>query len=405
MNFEIIEFDEPLAIDGVRLGAATAGIRSRARNDLALVELTPQAQTVAVFTQNKFCAAPVIIARENIAAAQPRFLVFNSGNANAGTGAKGIVDARAVITELANLNGCSAAEVLPFSTGVIGERLDSEKIVAVLPKLNGALAADQWRAAATAIMTTDLVAKYFSLEIRVEEYRYRVSGIAKGSGMIHPNMATMLAFIATDADIHKKDLQILLADSVNKSFNRISVDGDTSTNDACVLTATGKVSNGSPLTPDHPHWLAVAKGIGQIFESLAKSIVRDGEGATKFVEIIVESANEKDCLAIATTVAQSPLVKTALFASDPNWGRILAAIGRAPVPFMHVHEVSFWLNDYQIIKNGEPLESYEESKAAAIMSETEIVLRISVGPGDAMVRLWTCDLSYDYVRINAEYRS
>jgi glutamate N-acetyltransferase/amino-acid N-acetyltransferase len=267
------------------------------------------------------------------------------------------------------------------------------------------LAADNWRSAATAIMTTDLVAKYCSLEIRLGELRYRVSGMAKGSGMIHPNMATMLAFIATDADIPRAHLQQLLADCVDRSFNRISVDGDTSTNDACVLTATGKISNGPALTPDHPHWSAVASGINKAFESLAKSIVRDGEGATKFVEIIVESANENDSLAIATTVAQSPLVKTALFASDPNWGRILAAIGRAPVSTLQVNEVSFWLNDYQIVNNGEPVEEYEESIAAAIMAETDIVLRILVGKGESLARIWTCDLSYDYVRINAEYRS
>jgi glutamate N-acetyltransferase/amino-acid N-acetyltransferase len=215
----------------------------------------------------------------------------------------------------------------------------------------------------------------------------------------------MLAFIATDANIHREHLQTLLAECVNQSFNRISVDGDTSTNDACVLASTGTASNESQLTPEHFHWPAIASGINKVFESLAKAIVRDGEGATKFVEIIVQSSNEQDSLAIATTVAQSPLVKTALFASDPNWGRILAAIGRSPVEFMAVHEISFWLNDYQIVKNGEPLDTYEESVAAAIMAETEIVLRISVGQGQAQARLWTCDLSYDYVRINAEYRS
>jgi len=402
---EVTEFDGPIAIDGVRLSAATAGIRSRSRNDVALVELIPSAQSAAVFTQNKFCAAPVIIARENIAVTQPRFLIFNSGNANAGTGKKGIGDARVVIDELARICGCSPTEILPFSTGVIGERLYPEKIVAVLPELATSLAADKWHAAATAIMTTDLVEKCSSLEIKIDGQSYRVSGIAKGSGMIHPNMATMLAFIATDANIHREHLQTLLAECVNQSFNRISVDGDTSTNDACVLASTGTASNESQLTPEHFHWPAIASGISKVFESLAKAIVRDGEGATKFVEIIVQSSNEQDSLAIATTVAQSPLVKTALFASDPNWGRILAAIGRSPVEFMAVHEISFWLNDYQIVKNGEPLDTYEESVAAAIMAETEIVLRISVGQGQAQARLWTCDLSYDYVRINAEYRS
>ncbi len=405
MKFEFVEFDKPLIIEGVRMSAASAGIRSRSRNDVALVELSPTVQTVAVFTQNKFCAAPVIIARENIASASPQFLVFNSGNANAGTGTVGIADARNVIGELAKLKGCSPEQVLPFSTGVIGERLDYEKIVKVLPELIESLAPDKWDEAAKAIMTTDLVAKYFSLELNIDGERYHVSGIAKGSGMIHPNMATMLAFIATDANINQTHLQSILEDCVNRSFNRISVDGDTSTNDACVLSATGIAANGAQLTPSHPHWPPVVQAISKVFESLAKAIVKDGEGATKFVEIVVESACEEDSLAIATTVAQSPLVKTALFASDPNWGRILAAIGRAPVTEMSVHDVSFWLNDYQIVKNGEPLETYEEARAAEIMAQAEIRLRISVGRGEAAARLWTCDLSYDYVRINAEYRS
>jgi glutamate N-acetyltransferase/amino-acid N-acetyltransferase len=405
VKFEFIECSEPVKIEGVRLAAANAGIRGRLRDDVVLVELVPGAQTAAVFTQNKFCAAPVIVARENIASKQPKFLVFNSGNANAGTGRQGIANAQKVIHGLADIQGCSSGEIMPFSTGVIGERLNYKKIIAVFPELIQSLAADRWEGAAQAIMTTDLVAKYFSLEIKVGDESYRVSGIAKGSGMIHPNMATMLAFIATDANIHQKHVQLILAECVNRSFNRISVDGDTSTNDACVLTATGKAKSKSQLTPSHPHWSTVVEGISKVFESLAKSIVKDGEGATKFVEIIVESKSEEDSLAIATTVAQSPLVKTALFASDPNWGRILAAIGRAPVATMNIHKVSFWLNDYQIVKNGEPVETYEESQAAAIMEQEEIVVRISLDRGEAKVRLWTCDLSYDYVRINAEYRT
>lgn len=405
MKFEFIECSEPVEIEGVRLAAANAGIRGRSRNDVVLVELAPGAQTAAVFTQNKFCAAPVIVARENIASKQPKFLVFNSGNANAGTGTQGISHARKVIHGLAEIQGCSSGEIMPFSTGVIGERLNYKKIIAVFPELIQSLAADRWEGAAQAIMTTDLVAKYFSLEIKIGDESYRVSGIAKGSGMIHPNMATMLAFIATDANIDRTHVELILADCVNRSFNRISVDGDTSTNDACVLTATGEAKNKSQLTPSHPHWPTVVEGIGKVFEWLAKSIVKDGEGATKFVEIIVESKCEEDSLAIATTVAQSPLVKTALFASDPNWGRILAAIGRAPVATMNIHKVSFWLNDYQIVKNGEPVETYDESQAAAIMAQADIVVRISLGQGKAKVCLWTCDLSYDYVRINAEYRT
>jgi glutamate N-acetyltransferase/amino-acid N-acetyltransferase len=275
----------------------------------------------------------------------------------------------------------------------------------VLPKLTEVLAADNWRSAATAIMTTDLVAKYCSLEIRLGELRYRVSGMAKGSGMIHPNMATMLAFIATDADIPRAHLQRLLADCVDRSFNRISVDGDTSTNDACVLTATGKISNGSALTPDHPHWSAVASGINKAFESLAKSIVRDGEGATKFVEIIVESANENDSLAIATTVAQSPLVKTALFAGDANWGRFCMAIGRAPVDELDPNRVQLWLDDVQVAEGGLMSSSYTEQRGAAVLAQDEFKISIDLGMGDAQETIWTTDLSYEYVRINAEYRT
>ena len=405
MKVEFVEVDHPLVIDGVRLASAAAGIRSTERDDLVLVELSGEAETTAVFTQNRFCAAPVIVARENIAAARPRLLLFNSGNANAGTGAKGVADTHSIVAELARLAGCSDREVLPFSTGIIGKRLDCSKIVSMLPALISGLACDRWREAAAAIMTTDTVAKYFSIQIKVDDISYSVTGMAKGSGMIHPNMATMLAFIATDADMDPKYLKCVLTDCVDKSFNRITVDGDTSTNDACVLTATRRISNGSPLNPRHPHWPAIIEGIGRVCEHLAWSIVRDGEGATKFVEIIVRSASESDSLAVANTVAQSPLVKTALFASDPNWGRVLAAVGRAPIAAMKARDVSIWLGDYQIIENGEPLEKYDESVAAEIVAQEDIVLRIVIGDGSLTARVWTCDLSYEYVRINAEYRS
>lgn len=405
VNVEFTEFDEPLGVTGVRLAAAAAGIRTAGRDDLALVELAAGAQTAAVFTQNKFCAAPVIVARENIARDRPRLLIFNSGNANAGTGAKGIEDARVITSEIARLCGCAQENVLPFSTGVIGERLDRAKILPVLPGLVAGLAPDQWPQAAAAILTTDTAAKHYSVQMELDGVTYTVTGMAKGSGMIHPNMATMLAFIATDADIAQTDLQRLLMHCVATSFNRITVDGDTSTNDACVLAATGSVGRGEALTPQHAHWSAVAQGVGKVCEHLAKAIVRDGEGATKFVEVVVGSASEADSLAVATTVAQSPLVKTALFASDPNWGRILAAVGRAPVSTMQVGDVSIWLGDYQIVKDGEPVDSYEETVAAQIMAQQDIVVRISLAGGDIEARVWTCDLSYDYVRINAEYRS
>ncbi len=405
MTLKFVGSESPLPIQGVRLASAAAGIRHPGRDDLALVELSRTTESAAVFTQNRFCAAPVIVARENVASAQPRLLIFNAGNANAGTGAKGVVDARTITAEIARLTHCTQSEVLPFSTGVIGQRLECSEIIPVLPELVAGLSCDGWQAAARAMMTTDTVPKYCSIEVKIEDLTYRVTGMVKGSGMIHPNMATMLAFIACNADISRTHLQQILVECVARSFNRITVDGDTSTNDACVLSATKATSNGTPLTPHHSHWPAVVEAIGTIFETLAKSIVRDGEGATKFVEVVVDSGSESDSLAIATAIAQSPLVKTALFASDPNWGRILAAIGRAPVAGMEITDVSIWLNDYQIIVKGEPVDDYKEPIAAAVMAQTDIVVRVLLGEGGAVARIWTCDLSYEYVRINAEYRA
>jgi glutamate N-acetyltransferase/amino-acid N-acetyltransferase len=395
----------PLPVAGIRLSSAAADIHGEARDDLALVELSSDARTVGVFTRNKFCAAPVIIAQQNLAARSPKFLIFNAGNANAGTGANGLADAQSIVSEVARLTGCEDQEILPFSTGVIGERLPCSKILRELPSLVSSLHDDNWLAAAAAIMTTDLKAKHFSIQVTQDETTYTVSGMTKGSGMIHPNMATMLAFIATDADIDQSNLQAVLSKFVGTSFNRITVDGDTSTNDACILSATGAMSDGTPLSPRHPHWDAVIDGIGTIFDALAKSIVRDGEGATKFVEIDVDGASEQDNLSVAMTVAKSPLVKTALFASDPNWGRILAAIGRAPVEALRIDEVSIWLGDYQIVERGELVAAYDESVAAKIMEKPDIGLKIRLGTSGNVVRVWTCDFSYDYVRINAEYRS
>lgn len=397
--------ETPLPVAGVRLSSTAANIRNQGRDDLALVELAPGSRTVGVFTQNKFCAAPVVLAKRNIATRAPKFLIFNSGNANAGTGEQGLADAQAINSEVARLTGCDDHEVLPFSTGVIGEYLPCSKILSKLPGLVSSLHRDGWAAAANAIMTTDTRVKHFSTQISRNGTTYVVSGMTKGAGMIHPNMATMLAFIATDADIDESDLQVLLRDFAGASFNRITIDGDTSTNDACVLSATCATSDGSPLSPGHPHWDPVVDGIGRVFDALAKSIVRDGEGATKFVEITVDGASEQDNISVATTVAQSPLVKTALFASDPNWGRILAAVGRAPVPALRIEEISIWLGDYQIVDKGEHVVSYDESVAAQIMEKSDIELKIRIGTEGNTVQVWTCDFSYDYVRINAEYRT
>lgn len=404
LTAEFTTSDEPRPVAGIRLATAAAGIRYADRDDVLLVELSPKTLSSAVFTRNRFCAAPVVVARENLSASTPRLLVFNSGNANAGTGQQGLSDVRDITGAFAAAANCAADQVLPFSTGVIGERLGSEKICAQIPSLLERLSESSWGDGAAAVMTTDTVPKTASVRVSVDGTNYQVTGFCKGSGMIHPDMATMLAFVATDAPITQDYLDTLLQDSVASTFNRITIDGDTSTNDSCVLSASAAV-DGEPLTPAHPHAKAVAEGIRQVCESLAKAAVRDGEGATKFVEIVVEGINEKDALVVANTVALSPLVKTALFAGDPNWGRILAAVGRAPVDALDLEQVSIWLGDCQIVQHGEPCPDYDEQQAAAVMSHEDITIRIAVGPGPEKTRVWTCDFSYDYVRINAEYRS
>ena len=406
MSTHLLESDQPISIDGVRLATANAGLKYKDRDDLLLVEVAPGTAAAAVFTKNKFCAAPVIVARQHFARSVPRYLLFNAGNANAGTGEPGLEDARFTTAEVAAGVGCEPTEVLPFSTGVIGEKLNVAKIAAVIPALVSNLSGDAWDAAARAILTTDTVAKHYSAQIDIDGTSYRISGFAKGSGMIRPNMATMLGFVATDAPIPASSLQPLLVELVDNSFNRITVDGDTSTNDAVVLCATGQAaSTDVELNDAHPHWRELVAGLESVFQRLAKAIVRDGEGATKFIEISVSSPTREDSLAIAETIAHSPLVKTAFFASDPNWGRILAAIGRAPVESLQVDTVSIWLNDYQIVAAGARHSDYEESKAAAVMAQSDICVRVAVGDGASSATVWTCDLSYDYVRINAEYRS
>lgn len=404
MSTEFTPFDQPQPVRGVRLASAAAGIRRPDRKDVLLVELAPNTQTAAVFTQNRFCAAPVTVARENLAAAAPRLLIFNAGNANAGTGTQGLADARVVTTAIAAAGNCSEVEVLPFSTGVIGERLPSEKLCAQAQALHAGLDEDNWLDGAAAIMTTDTVAKVASIRVTVDGSSYQISGLCKGSGMIHPNMATMLAFVATDAPLDGACLNTMLAEAVATTFNRITVDGDTSTNDACVLSATG-AAGGDLMQHDHPHVAAITAGVTRVCESLAQAIVRDGEGATKFVEIEVVGPTEADCHAVANTVALSPLVKTALFASDPNWGRILAAVGRAPVASLDLAAISIWVGDCQIVERGEPFAGYDEAHADAVMAREEIKIRIIIGEERASCRVWTCDFSYDYVRINAEYRS
>ena len=391
-----------LPVAGVRLSAVAAGIRYKERNDLVLLELAEGSQCAAVFTKNAFCAAPVIVAREHLAAETPRYLMINSGNANAGTGEPGLQAAKVTCDLLAGLTGCGARAVLPFSTGVIGMQLPVGRFEAALPAALEALSEDNWSQAAAAIMTTDTVAKAISREVELDGGVVTITGISKGSGMIHPNMATMLGYVATDAVLDQDVLQSLLSEVVDETFNCITVDGDTSTNDALILAATGQ----SGVRGDGENLATFRQAVHEVCLYLAQAIVRDGEGATKFISIDVEGAASRDeARAVGQTVALSPLVKTAMFASDPNWGRILAAIGRSPVDNLDVSLVTVWLGDTLLVEKGQPAASYTEEQGQRVMKQDEITVRILLGRGDVAASTWTCDFSYDYVKINAEYRS
>ena len=396
--------DTPLPVRGIRLGAAPAGIKRRDRDDLLVIEAVPGATCAGVFTQNAFCAAPVMIARQHLAGS-PRWLLINSGNANAGTGEQGLADALTTCRLLADLACGSAEDVLPFSTGVIGEFLPVDRIAAALPQALAALDEAGWERAARAIMTTDTRPKRASRSCQVDGETITVTGIAKGAGMIEPNMATMLAFMATDARIEAADLQALLAQSADLSFNRITVDGDTSTNDACVLLASG-VASASPITPGTEAYDRFATAVNEVCAELAEAIVRDGEGATKLMRILVEQAADiGEARKVGKTIANSPLVKTAFFASDPNWGRILAAVGRAGCADLDISRVAIWLGDVLIVEGGGRAAGYTETAGAEVMAQDDIRIRVSLGRGTAMATVLTCDFSYDYVRINAEYRT
>ena len=392
-------------VAGIRLGTTRAAIRKPDRRDLVVIECAPGTLAAAVFTKNRFCAAPVTLARAHLTQTMPRALVINTGFANAGTGAEGIDDARRSCAALAVALNCSAHEVLPFSTGVIGERLPVERVIAGLPGCLDALSERGWEEAAHGIMTTDTLPKGSSRRLTIDGKAVTVTGIAKGSGMICPNMATLLAFVATDAAVPLAILQKVLSTAADESFNRISVDGDTSTNDACVLLATGKsgVEIGAAQGAAYDAFYGAVLGV---LAELAQAVVRDAEGATKFITIdVVQGASHADCLEVAHTIAHSPLVKTAFFASDPNWGRILAAVGRARIPQLHVDRVAIYLDDVCIVRNGARAAEYREARGQAVMAKAEIRLRVDLGDGTASARLWTCDLSHEYVRINAEYRS
>ncbi|MFP4155855.1 MAG: bifunctional glutamate N-acetyltransferase/amino-acid acetyltransferase ArgJ [Halothiobacillaceae bacterium] len=396
-----------LPIPGIRLGIARAGVRKPGRKDLVVMTLPETATVAGVFTRNRYCAAPVTICRKVLASGQPvRALVINTGCANAGTGRQGHDDALVVCSAVAEAVGCNTDQVLPFSTGVILERLPVDRIVAGLPACIDDLDEDRWVSAAEAIMTTDTVPKGVSRTFEIDGQICRVTGIAKGSGMIHPNMATMLGYVAVDVAVPQPLLQALLQEVADASFNRVTVDGDTSTNDAFVLVAAGGAGRPRVDRAEGAAWAALRAAVLEVSVLLAQALARDGEGATKFVTIEIEGGRDRgECLQVGKAIAHSPLIKTALFASDPNLGRLLAAIGYAGIEDLDVDGISLWLGELRVIRDGQPDPDYTEAEAAAVMKAPEITIRVDLGRGTARDHVWTCDFSYDYVRINAEYRS
>jgi glutamate N-acetyltransferase/amino-acid N-acetyltransferase len=400
-------------VAGVRLGITEAHVRKPNRRDLTLIELAPGSRVAGVFTQNRFCAAPVQVCQQHLTHGNIRALVINTGIANAGTGEPGLAAAHATCAAAARLLGIEAAQVLPFSTGVIMEALPVERIEAGLPHCQAALRGDSqaWHDAAHAIMTTDTVAKVASRQITLGGRSIHVTGISKGAGMIKPNMATMLGFVATDAAISQALLERLVKDAADASFNCITVDGDTSTNDSFVFMATEAAGNPEITDATSADYAQLSAAVTAVAAELAQAIVRDGEGATKFIEIAVEGGRDSaECKAVGYAIAHSPLVKTAFFASDPNLGRILAAVGNAaqahgPLNDLDVTQVKLWLGDTLVSENGGRAASYQEADGARAMAPAEIVVRINLGRGHATAKVWTCDFSYDYVKINADYRS
>lgn len=395
-----------LPVEGITLGIAEAGIKKPNRKDLLVMLLDEGTQVAGVFTQNRFCAAPVIVAKQHLMQSPTRALVVNTGNANAGTGEAGIQHAVATCAELARLVGCAAQQVLPFSTGVIMEPLPVDRIVAGLPAAVANCKADNWFGAAQAIMTTDIVPKAASRQVQIDGKTVTITGIAKGSGMIRPNMATMLGYIATDAFINEDSLQALVRSAADHSFNRITVDGDTSTNDAFIVLATGKAGHREITRQDSAEYGLLQAAVTTVAADLAKMIVRDGEGATKFITVQVDAGkNADECAKVAYAIAHSPLVKTAFFASDPNLGRILAAIGYAGVDDLDVSGIQLYLDDVLVAEQGGRALNYREEDGQRVMNQSEITVHVVLNRGSASTTVWTCDFSYDYVKINASYRS
>lgn len=408
VNLVAPEAHSLLPVPGVALGIAKANIRKPDRKDMLVISLAEGTRVAGVFTTNRFCAAPVTVCKAHLSKTDGdiRALVVNTGNANAGTGVAGLEKAYATCSELARLLQLSPEQVLPFSTGVILEPLPMDRLLAGLPQCVADLGNSNWLDAAEAIMTTDIVPKGVSRQITLDGKVVTVTGISKGSGMIHPNMATMLGYVATDAAISQGALQALVDHAVNRSFNCITVDGDTSTNDSFIVMATGKAGNAEIVEVASAAFQQLQDAITEVAVELAQAIVRDGEGATKFMTIQIESGKDVDeCRKVAYAIAHSPLVKTAFFASDPNLGRILAAIGYAGVDDLDVNAMQLYLGDVLVAEHGGRAASYVEEQGAAVMQEAEITVRVVLNRGQASATVWTCDFSYDYVRINADYRS
>ncbi|MCK5262439.1 MAG: bifunctional glutamate N-acetyltransferase/amino-acid acetyltransferase ArgJ [Gammaproteobacteria bacterium] len=394
-----------LPVAGIELASVACGIKSDGRDDLVLFKIDPGSSCAATFTKNAFSAAPVVLAKKHLTQSPPRALLINSGNANAGTGEQGLQDAVQSCEWVARAIQCNPEEVLPLSTGVIGEPMPMDVLDSGVKLVSQQLSTDNWMAAAQGIMTTDTVAKAISKQITIAGKLITITGISKGSGMICPNMATMLAFIGTDAKVENSYLQQCLDNAVAKSFNSITVDSDTSTNDACILMASG-ASETPLIKADSADATTFSQAVDEVCLHLAQSIVRDGEGATKFVSVnVVTAASLSEARDVAYTIAHSPLVKTALFASDPNWGRILAAVGRAGIENLVLEDVSLYLDDVCIVSGGCRDAAYTEEAGQKVMDQSEITIKVALGRGDISTTVWTTDLSHDYVTINSDYRS
>lgn len=401
-----INFPEMKPVNGVRLNAVPAGIRYKGRDDLALIELCEGSAVAGCFTQNLYKAAPVIVAQQHLAISPARYLIVNSGNANACTGDRGLEDAKQSCELVSAQTLVAAEQVLPFSTGVIGEYLNIDAIDTAMTKLVDGLAGANWELAARAMMTTDTFPKMVTKEITIDGETVRINGIAKGAGMIRPDMATMLSYIMTDARVTQEFVEKACLIATQKSFNRVTVDGDTSTNDSVILAATQRAGNQLIDSLESAEGKLFLDAIVEVFQQLAQLLVRDGEGATKFVTLDISGGKtSEDCLSLAYCVAHSPLVKTAMFASDPNWGRLVAAIGRSGIDGLDASKVKVWLNEILIVENGSVAESYTEEAGQAVFNQEEFCIKVDMQMGSYREQVWTCDLSHEYVSINADYRS